>query len=819
MRAHMNFARTAAFAAFAATTALLAACGGGGGSQTVPTPQQQPSNGNKGTMASGRVTAIIPAKTTPQGASTTSTSAQRSPKYLNASDPNSAIVVSVQPTDPAEAAQWSTLYGTSGFTVCYNLYTNGVVNPALNPVPVGGGGVSVTFQIPTVPGNDAFTITQYDGQCGSNPYVPPSPSPNANGNGVLAAAPPLTVNINPGISNNLNVQLTACGAPSTTGGPCSNATPPPGTPPTTIQLGASVASVFIGGASPLPKSLAAPIPVPIPQPLREQGAFLFAGGHVGVPIPVVGLDSAGFVIAGSPATGAGALPKAGDSLTISHTETGPSGTVTGHALLYLVDATTGAIAQTEVAGTTPIKLTQLNALNAADNVSGAGTVGDPYVVVLTTDGSAATQFKSVTVTLNATLNGTAVPAQTTTITEQSALYSVAGPPGTGYPDTGGPYTAAADIVSTNGTTLPAAAQGFWITDGGNIAEAGTGRFAIAGATALTGMAFDNNTTVQRILAADSAAALGSLQTTPATGATASGLYIFDPAAHGSFPVAVQFGQTNSYIGFQHPAGVAWEPGGYVYVAENNNIWAIDPESNGAGTGLVTVTNGTTFVQAEAIGKLPVTGLNFTGVTGIGMLAIANGLLIPDPGNNRIALVNLTNNIVTTFVSGAPFVAVAAGTGTNLVATATNGQLYLIAPSGGGPVVSPFGIKTGSVTDGAVGIVAPPTAATTPAPYAVQGQAPSFFGSAPTPITLPYNLAPFAAAGPIFAPAAQAAIAGAPLRLLPDTSDGTITAAAAGAVKAPFGIVYVTPAAAGTNLALTPDSYLFTDNGTVRTLIP
>ncbi|MBV8581283.1 MAG: hypothetical protein JOZ86_11725, partial [Candidatus Eremiobacteraeota bacterium] len=368
-----NLGRIVTLSGFVAAALLTTACGGGGGSTSIPAPQQQPNNGGKGTMASGRVTAIIPAKTTPQGTSATST--RRSPKYLNSSDPNSAIVVSVQPTDPAEAAQWSTLYGTSGFSVCYNLYTNGTVNPALSPVPVAGG-VSVTFQIPTVPGNDAFTITQYDGQCGSNPYVPPSPSPTANGNGVLAASTPLTVNINPGISNNLNIQLTACGAPATTGGPCSNATPPPGTPPTTIQLGAAVATVYLAGSSPAPKSLATPIPVPVAQPIREQGAFITAGAHVGVPVPVVGLDSAGFVISGAISTGAGFLPKAGDKITLTHAETGPSGTVTGHARLFLIDATTGAIAQQEAPGT-PITLTQLNALDASDNVSGAGTVGDP----------------------------------------------------------------------------------------------------------------------------------------------------------------------------------------------------------------------------------------------------------------------------------------------------------------------------------------------------------------------------------------------------------------------------------------------------------
>src|ERR1700730_7425830 len=89
-------------------SAMLAACGGGGGNASVPpvAPSQQGQN----RLAQGKVTAIIPAATTPQGRA-------RKPQYLNTSDPNSAIVISVQPTDPAEAAQWATLYGTSGFTL------------------------------------------------------------------------------------------------------------------------------------------------------------------------------------------------------------------------------------------------------------------------------------------------------------------------------------------------------------------------------------------------------------------------------------------------------------------------------------------------------------------------------------------------------------------------------------------------------------------------------------------------------------------------------------------------------------------------------
>ncbi len=792
-------------------SATLAACGGGGGGNaSVPPVAQQPSQQGQTKLAQGKVTAIIPAATTPQGR-------KRSPQYLNTSDPNSAIIISVQPTDPAEAAQWSTLYGTTGFTLCYNLYTNGTPNAALSPVAVAGG-VQVSFQIPAVPGNDAFSITQYDGQCSAtNPYIPPVTSPNANGNGVLASAPPITVNINPGITNDFNVQLTACGPSSLNGGPCSNATPPPGTPATKVQLGATVAGVYLGGSNnTTPRSLAAPIPLPVAMPIRELGAFIAAGSKVGVPIPVVGLDSAGYVIAGSPGTGAGQLPKAGDNITLLHLENGPGGAVTGHAKLYLVDATTGAIAQTEAVGS-PIKLTQLNALDAADAVSG-GTVGDPYVVVLTTDGSNATGFTSTSILLQATINGTAIPGQSLTLPEQGALFTSSfGPPTSGYPDAGGPYSSVSQFVNTFGTGLPGAGQGVWVVNGGAMSEVGVGQYPVAGGGLnLTGAAYDANASVKQIFVVDINATLGSLQTAPATNATASGLYMFDPVTHASLPVAVQYQQTNSYIGFQNPQAVISMPGGYLYVEESGRLWAIDPQANGAGTGLTTVTNGgATYVQAEAIGQVPISGFNGTPALGIGGIGVPpSTLLLADPGNKRIASINVNTGAITAFASGDYFTSIAPGPGGVYYAGALSGQLWQISATGS---ATSFGLATGANQDGPVGVRAALPFGT-PSPYAVQGTTANFFGSAPTP-TLPYSLVPFTMTGPIFAPAAQTAIAGGTLKLAADTNAQNITATQIGKSQAVSSMIYVTSAMAAGNAGLTPESFLFSDTGTLRTLVP
>jgi hypothetical protein len=170
--------------------------------------------------------------------------------------------------------------------------------------------------------------------------------------------------------------------------------------------------------------------------------------------------------------------------------------------------------------------------------------------------------------------------------------------------------------------------------------------------------------------------------------------------------------------------------------------------------------------------------------------------------------------VTTFASGAPFGGLSAGSPAGAYyACDLNGQLYRIASG----VVTSFGIKTGATTDGPVGTdTTLPFGA--PSPYALQGTTANFFGSASTP-TLPYSLAPFNSAGPIFAPAARTAVAGAPLNLAADTNAQNIGATQVGAATSSWAVIYVTAAMAGTNPALTPESLLFSDHGIVRTLVP
>ena len=826
------------------SAASLTACGGGGGGSSIPSAGHPAATGKVGQT----FTAFIP-----KGTGTSS--GARHTQYIDSSG-TSSLLVTVTPGDPAELAQFGT------FSVCYNLFTNGVATPStgvtITPVVGPPAGFNVSFSFPAPPGQDNFVLTQYAGACSAaNPYVAPTPGPGQSAsNLIISQSNVLTVYINAGTSNGaangFNVQLWNCTPAPTGGAPAGSGTtapcpvPNPGVGALTPTLGATVASVYLGGASPAPNPLGAPVPLPIVGPIREQGAFVAAANNVGLPIPVVGLDANGFAVpytAGVPGTNppsSGLLPKAPlnpacsaactDAITVSHTEADVAGGP--HGKLYMIDAATGAVVQVEGAGA-PITLTALNGIDTTDiayggaHGGGGGVANDPYVIVLVTDGTAATQVTSYTISLGGQFNGAALTAQTRTINPQATIFSTAAvAPGNGYADPAGPYTAAADAINTNGLAT-GAGQGIWVSDAGNLHEVGVANHAVAGATTLTGMTVDTFTgsapaIPPQILAVDNAVATACA---PATTPCNAGVYVFDPLAFTNKPLAVQNATTGFYTSFANPVGIAYKSGGYAYVAQKNGtITAIDPQASvGAPPPGLATTGGGAFYQAEQIGTISIatgsTAPNFGTATGVDMLFSGSKLMFADPGNNRIASIDLstcgppsvTACVVTAFATGHPFVGVSAN-GTGFVASDTAGQLYSITSAG---VVTSFGVTTGAVADGPIGVLTPP--ATGAAPYLVQGNTGNFFGSASTP-TLPYNILPFSATGPVLAGAAQAAVVGAPLKLAADTSNGTITATTPGSVKAPFGIVFVS-AAQATNNSLTKDSYLFTDLGNVRTLVP
>jgi len=871
----MAFRRISTVFAFAVSAAVLAACGGGGTHSTLP-PTSSNSNSKSGgsstAMSSSRATVLIPTAVL-QAAAARLSADKKKPNYINTQDPTSSMVVSVTPADPAEQSQWATLYGTSGFSLCTNLIgpsftpqVNGVnVNPALNPTAVAGG-INVTIPMPAPPGNDAFVFSQYDGACSStNPYAPPSPSPNANGTGLLAQTQALDVYIQPGTTNAFNVEVAFCLA-NNTNGVCSN-TPASG-PGATITLGASISAVSLGGnPSPAPKSLAAAVPLPIPEPVRETAGF--GAKSIGIPIPVVGLDSNGYVIPGSPALPgppvtlvSGFLPLATDSITLTHTETGPSGAVTGNAELFVIDAATSAIAQNDSGGS--IVLHDVNILgsnNSAsllpagtplvkDNILG-GTLGDPYVVVLDYNGTSSQTLTSMTVKMVAVVNGVST-TQTLTIQPQAALYSATSPanaPTSGYADPAA-YVAPAQILPIAGGTIAGiAAQSLWVADGTGISQVGKAHVNLApaagAAAALGGLAFDGDAGVKGFISTDYSVAKGSLQTTPSATPVSSGLFYYDPTAvQPTYPIAVVL--SGNYIGFQHPQGVVWTgqayPNDYVYVAENNNIWAIDPTNNG--TGFNTTTSGAnTYYLADAdAGKLTyaagVTVPNFTtGTTlpsgAVGMITDGSGnLILADTGNNRIISIKpvLPQNgtsTITVIASGHPFNSVtASGTAGSYYATDTTGAVYLVSSSS----TQSYGIPVAAAgTDGPAGVLTLATSPTTGVPslYALAGQNANFFGGAPT-LTVPYTLAPFGApltpATAVFANTATATTA---LNLAADTSNGGfagVTVAGAlnkSTVVGAYGVSAAAATAINTadaNTALTGNSVLISSGATMHTLV-
>ena len=835
MRIKQQLSRVMAFSALAS---MLAACGGGG-SHGGLLPGGTGGTGSGGQNDTSKKANVFMKATLPTATASSTTS--KRPAYISTQG-TSSLVVSVTPADPAEAAQWASTYGVSGFTVCYDIFNNGAAvtsNP--NVVVTVGPPTTVSFPFPSPPGVDSFIITQYAGACSTtNPYAPPTPQAGQTAaQTIISQTAPLVLNVLPGTNNNFNTQLFACGG-GTPNGPNGTCLVPGPVGSTTVTLGAQIAYVLMAGSN---ASLGITIPaannvLPIKAPIREAATFTsVAANRVGFPIPVIGLDGNGDAVPYTAPTGPGLAPASGllphganntacttivpaitcaDSITLTLSETDVTGS--NHFQLELVDAKTGAIAQNPG---TSVTLTQINALDTADNVTGAGVVGDQYVVLATFDGSSAAASTSATVTLNATLGGTAITAQTLTVKPQASLFTaVAAGPATGYTDSSAPYTAAADILNipTGTAGVGAAGDGYWVTDGGTIHQVGGGAaYAVTGATTLTGETLDNNNnlTAGQILAVDNSTAGTGEQAT----IEASGVYVFDPVAHTSKPLAVQDATTGEYIQFAKPDSIAFVSGGYVYVfssaAGESLISAIDLESNGAG-GLAQ-DNTNTYYLAEFIGGLPLNQgtTNFNGLAGFDTVVSGTKLIFPSNGTSNIQSLDSATCIpvafgststtcsTTTVASGHPFVGLSVN-GSGYVATDSAGQIYTIS---GGTATS-LGLVGGAVQDGSVGVIG--ASPLTPLPYVTQGQTTSFFGSASVP-TVPYNIPPFNTTGPVLTVV--------PAAFAPDTSNGG-WGANGGTTKAGFGIAAIpaTPiAAAGT--AVTPNSYLFTDNGSLRTLVP
>jgi len=791
----------------------LTGCGGGGSahstSSLVPLPGNPSSAGRP--TANATLSTTLPVHTSSvSGGGRSTLSATRSPEFIDTTTKNSVLVISVTPSDPAEAAQYGNL------TICYPLYVNGAIapnttSPSFTTTTSAPGIVAtVTLAFPAPPGQDVFTITQYAGSCGSTPFTIPTPPPGVLGSGILAQSTPQTAFIALGQPNALNAEIFACttfltGPPAQPPGTaCPNSTPAPGAPAPAITVAVAVANIGFGT-------------IPITSPVRESGTFLTttAGtGRVGVVIPLEGLDAANVPIPGTPAAGSGPFPS---GVTVSLTENGAANGG-GQSLLQLVDATTGAIAQQG----TSLTIHQFNALAGVpvapstlptDITFGgsAAVAGDPYVIVLTYNGTDTTNLTSITVTAKATIPpATTATTISTTITPQSSVWTAGG---TGYTDTANPTT----VVGIIGT--PTAT---YITDGPSLKMDGTPTFkTAAGAAALTGLSFVTWTNSTFVYTVDNGQTAGTSGTP-----VSSGVYAFDSLlVQAAVPVAAQEGPGN-YIKFNKPVGIiaAAGPGGkqFLYVADGGaagGLTRLDISQTGA-PGIPDVVGGFQISTNTVpdVPPVPTGGLNFGTANYIQMLLDASGnILIPDPGNKSIDRFNPATGAFTAgglvALGTAPFTGLVAN-GTGYLATSTTGQIYSINSTG---VATSLGLTSAATAvDGPVGMLPSFTPATTPvlAPvnYALQFQANSVFNAAsqPTTITAPYNLAPFTV-GKIFAAAPAPAVG-----LIADTSSGATTGA--GTVNATAGILLVAPTAAASN-SVTPDSILFADKtGKLRTLV-
>jgi hypothetical protein len=785
----------------------LAGCGGGGSKSMGPLPAgAAPTTQNNSGQTTGFLSIVLPTSTSATAQSTKRAilSSSKKPTFIDTTTPNSAIVVSVTPQDPSEASQFGNL------TVCYNLYTNGTLDPnatGFTVLPAGGPAATVTIAVPAPPGTDTFQITQYAGQCGSTPYTIPTPSPtNIGATNILAQTPPTMAYMAPGVSNNLNIQIADCTPAPAAGSPCPLTVGglPPGA---TLAASVTIATIAFGA-------------IPIADPVREQGAFLLATGKIGVPIPLEALDAAGSVISGlttiaNPNGGAGPFPS-GVTVTWSDAT---------HTALYLVDATNGAIAQKAASNTAGLSIHEFNALSGAVATGGnditfpgsTAVAGDPWVIIMTSDGVDASKLASVLVTAAATIPPAASATTiSTTITPQSTVYSAGG---TGYADVAAP-TAPAGLLQV-GTTE-------YFTDGNKVKIDGTATASGVTGTSLTGLTAAQWPTPANpivapsfIYAVDQAQAVGTSMTE-----VNSGVYAYNPATLVATGVSAQDG-SGHYLQFANPVAVAQGAGVsgsyFLYVVDKNgSLWILDIANGGLvdGFGNQIASN----VQTVSTGALsPGTA------TYLATAALSGGnFLVADPGNSRIAQVNAATYpaTITTWATGAAFTGLyLTGTGTAAYATSTTGQIYFI-PSGTAPQVAvSLGLTTGTALDGPVGQLSPlgatPTGTLAPVNYPLQFQSGSYFDSAHAfagfapyaALAAPYTVAPFPGGKAFAAPVAAG------VGLTADTSAGGTTGA--GKVNATGGIVMV-PTTATAGADVTPDSLLFVDSagagGKLRTLV-
>jgi hypothetical protein len=826
--------RAAALAAVIGALAL-AGCGGGSSSSSNGSMLPLPANANNGNQAfstsrnnaSLTVTGLPGSTSASSTARATALSSKRGPQYLDTTSPNSAIVVSVSPQDPAEAAQYGTL------TVCYNLYTAGVLNSTLTTNV--GPPFTVTIPFPAPPGTDGFQVTQYVGQCSpSSPSltIPTIPAGTAN-NGILSQSPLQYAAITAGANattNNINTLIGACTQPVTTPPPAGFTCVGPGTGVGTIVATIAIAKVQFDPT------------VPITNPVREQGAFLLPAlgtKTIGIPIPLEGVNAAGTVVPGltTPTNlngGAGPFPS-GVTVTLAENLGGTTGNA-AHAKLYLMDAKTGAIAQTGSGATQKITITEFNALAAADVIpANPLLVGDQWVLVMAYDGSGYLSGAGViseTVTATATAANAALPNPISlTISPQSAVWSAANATYTfGYAD-------AAVPTAPVGLLQPVANGTIYMSDGASLKFDG-----VAGATPATTVSVPAATITKLtsiaaaqwpapatpivpnfIYGVDQGQASGTSMTEKA-----SGVYAFSTAstATAPVPVAAQAGSGN-WVQFSNPVGIAQgaDSNGkyYLFVVDKTGaIYRLDIQNNGTADA-----NG--FQDASNVTPALITtgtALNPGTATYLGSATLASGkFLIADTGNNRIAQVDTTVSPVniTTYASGQPFTGfTATGTAGALYATTTSGQIYYISGSGATPVSLGFSASTTQV-DGGIGQFTNQTPTSTPTltpvKYPLQGQAASFFATTATPSTsgysTPYTVAPFAAAGPVFT------VVAAGIGLANDTSSGAPAAnVGLGTVNATAGILIVPSTIAAPTATLTPGSILFTDtsNKLLRTIV-